>query len=172
MSERRNVMAPIVRERKWLPPPGTSPNAILHRITFINACPICETEWRFQFRQWLEKPEEIVGAYEEDLAGEKVWRANSSKWGYHSLCGECRVNSKATLVIRRPGLNSESRAAWTDQDEAMMRGKLKHQQHRYAAMVSIAVEENPDELLLDEQATRMAEILPQGRNTIFMSKKN
>ena len=166
-------MRAIAIQKEDGPPPGTNPNAKHCLVTFAIPCPICDVVWRFQFRQYLMKPEEeIDGLYRVQVEGKWIWKIDTSKWAKHGLCGDCKVNSKATLVIRRPGQNAESRLAWTEADEAKMRGRQKHQQDRYAATVTFAVEKDPKRPLLDEQKARMSEILPEGRNTIFMSMKS
>lgn len=153
-------------------PPGADPDAQLYLVTFTIPCPVCDTKWRFQFRQHMKAPEELDGAYRVQIDEAWIWKVDSSRWGCHGLCGECRANRKAKLIIRRPGQNPEAREAWTEADEAMMKGRQKHQQEIYAAAVRFHVEDDPFRELIDEQKSRMLEILPVGRNTIFMSMQN
>ena len=132
------------------------------RVTMTCSCPVCSTVWKFQYFEWAESEAKIQGLVETEHPG--LWRVSSEKWGVHALCGKCRARNLAMQVIHKPGQSRITQSGWTSEDEAKMRGNLKHQQVKFAAWAKAVVEpEGEQPPLIDEPRDERRRILPAGR---------
>lgn len=144
----------------------------IYLVTLHLTCPVCLEEWKFQYFEMSESVSKLSGFREEEVQGAKYWRVSTEHFGVHSLCGKCRANNIAMHVVHKPGQNAEVKPAWTQQDEAKLRGNLKYQQIRFAAWATAKLIDNEEAAkaiaLLDQQCEAMRKVLPEGKIAIHI----
>lgn len=133
-----------------------------YRVRGEITCPVCDVIWAMEWHEALKSMRDIQGATGEAMletgpGGRKFIRLDSSRWGWHALCGTCAARRIAYMADK--GIRI---ACWNDELEAKMHGHLKYQQGRYAARAFIVGPADFTTPLIDEREDRRRAIL--GRN--------
>lgn len=160
-----------MNESKQLMVPATlagNQKGEMYLIEFEVRCPICESIWKMHLREKIEKLSEILGAVEGQIRENpplKSIRIDTSGWGPHALCGNDYARRIAVIHTEE----KVNFIPWTEKDDSVMWGRLKHRQNQYHAWATPLKKATGLEALLDEQRDRRIEIL--GRQNTLISRE-